>query len=98
MSRWNVKASTLFILCCLIAIMLLIVVLPHVDLPATAFHRGTGPVALHARAMTTPHMVAVASIVPASNRPQCADHFECNAPTINSDPNFRSILLRSIRC
>ena len=48
MSPWKISASTLFIRSCLVFIMLLIVVLPDVDLPDTAFHRGTAPLVFHA--------------------------------------------------
>ena len=54
MSQWNIKTSTLFILSCLVFIMLLIVVLPDVDLPDTAFHQGTAPLVVHARGTAAP--------------------------------------------
>jgi|SRR5579872_148790 len=97
MSRWKISASTLFILSCLVFIMLLIVVLPDVDLPDTAFHRGTAPLVVHARATTAPLVVAVAALfqLPSSNLilsllrdSDRGDHLS---------PNFRPILLRSLR-
>src|SRR3954467_9831040 len=62
MTRWNVKAPTLLILSCLVFIMLLIVVLPDVDLPDTAFRRGPAPLVVHVRAKTVPPTVAVAAL------------------------------------
>jgi len=99
MSQWNVKKSTLFILSCLTVIMLLIVVLPDVDLPDTAFHQGTAPLVVHARGTTAPAAVSVAAVF------QLPDHAQVSSPrreseglAANLDPNLRPILLRSIRC
>ncbi len=98
MSRWNIKASTLIILSCVVFLMLLIVILPDVDLPDTAFHRGTAPVLVHARATMAPAAVAEIALfqMPHSFRDSSGwNPFEL--PTTNPDPNFRPILLRSIR-
>jgi hypothetical protein len=99
MSQWNVKASTLVILSCVIFLMLLIVVLPDVDLPDTAFHRGTAPAVVHATAKAAPATVIVGAIfqLPESGRASRPIHGLRNVAVI-SDPNFRPILLRSIRC
>jgi hypothetical protein len=98
MTRWNVKAPTLLILSCLVFIMLLIVVLPDVDLPDTAFHRGTAPLVVHVRAKTVPPTVAVAALF---QFPKIAQFWrpdrDLEMITANLDPNFRPILLRSIR-
>lgn len=98
MSQWNVKASTLFILGGLIFIMLLIVVLPDVDLPDTAFHRGTAPLVVHAQANAAPAAATVAALF----HPPLADRALWRSPeprglSADLDPNFRPILLRSIR-
>jgi hypothetical protein len=99
MSRWNAKASTLFILSCLAVIMLLIVVLPDVDLPDTAFHRGTAPILVHARATTAPATVNIATIFQLpSTEPIRRPNHEPVGLNAHPDPNFRPILLRSIRC
>jgi|SRR5580700_9051315 hypothetical protein len=98
MSRWKIKASTLFILSIVFFLMLLIVVLPDVDLPDTAFHGGTAPVLVHARATSAPPTVTVAAVfslpgsAQISRRPRDQEVF-----AINTEPNFRPILLRSIR-
>lgn len=98
MSRWNVKAPTLVILSSLVFIMLLIVVLPDVDLPDTAFHQGTAPLAVHARATMAPPVVAVAALfqfpkIAPFRRPDR----ESDVVFAHLDPNFRPILFRSIR-
>lgn len=98
MSRWNVKAPTLVILSSLVVIMLLIVVLPDVDLPDTAFHQGTAPLVVHSRATTAPPVVAVAALF---QFPKIAQFWrpdrEFDVVFAHLDPNFRPILFRSIR-
>lgn len=99
MANWNIKASTLFILSSLVFLMLLIVVLPDVDLPDTAFHRGTAPIVVHTQGTSAPAAVTVAYVfqfpdpAEASDIPLKSEKFSGSL-----DPNFRPILLRSIRC
>jgi len=98
MSRWNVKAPTVVILSCLVFIMLVIVVLPDVDLPDTAFHQGTAPLVVHARGRAVPAVLAVAALF---QFPKVV-HFwrpdrEFEIVFAHLDPNFRPILFRSIR-
>jgi len=96
---WNVKTSTLLILGCVIFLMLLIVVLPDVDLPDTAFHRNTAPAALHAQATAAPVVVVVAAIFQIPLADETAPTLSRPGPlVISPHPNFRPILLRSIRC
>jgi len=99
MSRWNVKLPTLFVLGGLVFLMLVIVVLPDVDLPDTAFHRGTAPVVVHSQANSAPAPVVVASSVKSQSgtrdvlaRQRSTDFH------LTPDPNFRPILLQSLRC
>jgi hypothetical protein len=99
MSQWNVKASTLFILSCIVVLMLLIAVLPDVDLPDTAFHRGTAPEVVHAKATAPPIAVIVATVLQFSDTGGIWRPLRDLEPlAVASDPNFRPILLRSIRC
>ena len=98
MSRWNINTPTLLILAILVTFMLVIVILPDVDLPATAFHRGTAPLVVHARATTPPPAVSVAILL----QFPCTVQFgrpdrELEFVDAKLDPNFRPILLRSIR-
>lgn len=98
MARWNVKTSTLFILGFVTVVMLLIVVLPNVDLPDTAFHRGTAPIVVHAQANAAPAAVTVASIFQLSiSEGTPRPSHESMGLKANNDPNFRPILFRSIR-
>jgi predicted membrane protein len=98
MSRWNAKTSTLIILSCLTFLMLLIVVLPDVDLPDTAFHNGTAPIVVHTRATAAPAIVAVAALFGLLLAEPVSHLFYYSRPLMaGRDPNFRPILLRSIR-
>lgn len=99
MGSWNVKTSTLVILGCVIFLMLLIIVLPDVDLPDTAFHRNTAPAALHAQATAAPVVVVVAAIFQITFADETPRTLSRPGPLlISPHPNFRPILLRSIRC
>jgi len=99
MSQWNIKPSTVVILCSIFFLMLLIAVLPDVDLPDTAFHRGTAPAVVHAQATTAPLAVVVATTFQLHTLDANAIFpREMQVPVMNGDPNLRPILLRSIRC
>ena len=98
LAQWKIRPSALIILSCVVFLMLLIVVLPDVDLPDTAFHRGTGPAAIHALATAPPAMVMVASVcsvsIAAEGQRLC---YQPGAPVRSPDPNSVPIVLRSIR-
>jgi len=99
MSQWKVKASTLWVLGGLVFLMLLILFLPDVDLPDTAFHRGTAPVVVHANANSAPPPLMVASVLPLHGIVQYALALHMLSEfDLTLEPNFRPILLRSIRC
>ncbi|HEV2395959.1 MAG TPA: hypothetical protein VGS27_03310 [Candidatus Sulfotelmatobacter sp.] len=98
MSRWNVKTSTLIILSCLIAIMLLIVILPDVDLDDMAFHQGTAPLVVHARGTTALGAVVVAALLQLPGLMQISGSLlDFKGFALSLDPNFRPILLCAIR-
>ena len=97
MSRWKVSPTKVFVLSSLILIMLLIVYLPDVDLDDMAFHQGTAPLVVHAKATTAPVTIAVATVF---SRPTPEIASPLNTSDVFSaavEPNFRPILLRSIR-
>ena len=99
MSRWKVNWTTLVVLGVVAILMLLILVLPDIDLPDTAFHRGTAPAVLHARATAAPAsiVVALAPALPSGLEP--VQSWESTPDfSVTQDSNFRPILLRSIRC
>jgi hypothetical protein len=99
MSRWNVKTSTLILLGSVVFIVLLLVVLPNVDPPDTAFHRGTAPVVVHAQATATPPATLVASAFQIANAvAQEWIPLRLAASAVVSPPDSLPILLCSIRC
>jgi len=99
MWQWKVKASALWVLGGLVFLMLLILFLPDVDLPDTAFHRGTAPVVVHANANSAPPPLMVASVQPLHGIVQYALALHLLSEfDLTLEPNFRPILLRSIRC
>jgi hypothetical protein len=99
MSQWKISTGGLVILGILIFLMLLIAYLPDVDLPDAAFHNGTAPTVIHAHATSTPAPICVAA---ACSNPQShgISRFQQCLRVSPGDtaPNFRPILLRSIRC
>ena len=98
MFRWKVPTSTVLVLLSMVFIMLLIVYLPDVDLPDTAFHQGTAPLVIHARANAAPPAVAVTPLFQFPEFQQFwSPERQREIVAGNVDPNFRPILLRSIR-
>ncbi|HVI79538.1 MAG TPA: hypothetical protein VM715_15505 [Candidatus Acidoferrum sp.] len=100
MSRWNINTSRLVILSCLIFLMLLILYLPDVDLPDAAFHGGTAPVVVHAHATGAPVAIDIVTPLhaPDSEYGLSLQHRQDRLDPPHMSPNFRPILLRSIRC
>jgi hypothetical protein len=97
-ARWKLKSSSLCILSCMFFLMLLIVVLPDLDLPDTAFHRGTAPIVVHTQATAGPPAAAGASPVALLFSAESFHVFrEERAFAHFAAPNFLPIFLRSIR-
>ena len=99
MKRWNISSAALIVLGFMAVVMLLIVVLPDdVDLPDTAFHRGTAPVLVHSQATSAPAAVTVATAVPLLDAPEAYGLFYQPGQLALSPPsNSRPVLFRSIR-
>lgn len=57
MARWTVSRGALLLLMGVLALIVLILILPDIDLPDTAFHRGTAPVVEHSRASSAPSLL-----------------------------------------
>jgi hypothetical protein len=99
MSRWNASTSTLILLGSAVFVVLLLVVLPDVDPPDTAFHRDTAPVALHTQANAAPPLMVAAQ---ASPRVATAQRdwlsLRLSKTAVLLPPNDRPIQLCSIRC
>jgi hypothetical protein len=99
MSRWSASTSTLILLGSAVFVVLLLVVLPDVDPPDTAFHRETAPVVLHAQAKAAPPLMVVAAVLPrvaTAERDWLALHLSKTAVLL--PPDDRTIRLCSIRC
>jgi hypothetical protein len=99
MKRWNVSSAALIVLAFVGIVMLLIVVLPDdVDLPDTAFHRGTAPVLVHSQATSAPAMVTVAAVVPLLDAPEAyGPLYQPGELALSPPSNSRPIFFRSIR-
>jgi hypothetical protein len=98
-TEWNIGPASRFLLGGLIVLMLLVVVLPDdVDLPDAAFHRGTAPAVIHAQATSAPSSIAIAAAVPPPSPNETLSHgYRQWDPELYLAPNFRPILLRTIR-
>ena len=98
MKRWNINPAALFVLGFMIVLMLLIVVLPDIDLPDTAFHRGTAPIVVHSQASSAP---AAVTVVAALQLPDAVEvygpFYEPGELALSPPSNSRPILFRSIR-
>lgn len=98
MARWNIKPAALILLGGVVVVMLLIVVLPDVDLLDTAFHQGTAPAAVHARATSPPTAVTVVAAIRLPDVSEAYRPFyQLGTLAVAPNPNSIPILLRSIR-
>ena len=64
--RWTINPSCLFVLMSVLFLIVLILVLPEVDLPDTAFHGGTTPLDVHSGATSAPVLLNVGTTLPFS--------------------------------
>ncbi len=99
MFQWTLKRSSVLLLVGVFAAMLVIVVAPDWDLPDTAFHRGTAPLVVHARATSAPAWATAPAPFNLPTRAEAHHHFhESRAFALFSAPNFLPIFHRSLRC
>ena len=54
MRHWTINWQSVFLLLGVLTVIVLVLILPQVDLLDTAFHSGTGPIAVHARGTEKP--------------------------------------------
>jgi hypothetical protein len=99
MGHWTIKRPALFVLMSLLFLIVLILVLPEVDLPDTAFHRGTAPVDVHARVTSAPGFLSLGTVVSfcfsTHTASSCREHvLELAHATSRSLP----LLHRALRC
>jgi hypothetical protein len=97
--RWRVSPGALLLLAGMMCLMLLIVAIPDgLDLPDAAFHRGTSPVLVHARATAMPAAASLSAIfhfIVLIEKDRTVVTQRLSA--ILATPNFLPIFLRSIR-
>jgi hypothetical protein len=99
MGRWTIKPSVRATLLGMLFLVFLILVLPDVDLPDAAFHGGTAPVTLHARAVTPPSLLTVAAFITISFPTQTTVDPSVRTTSVNPiSVDSLSILHRSLRC
>jgi hypothetical protein len=99
MGRWTINPWRLVVLVSFLFLAVLILVLPDVDLPDTAFHRGTAPVDVHSRCTSAPGLLTVSTVGqlsfsahPASRRR------EYSLLSSHTTAIFLPLLHRSLRC
>ena len=99
MEHWTINPSRLFVLVSLLVLIVLILVLPQVDLPDTAFHSGTAPVDVHSRVTTAPGLLSVSAIVPLGFSAHPASRrSEHSQDPARATAGFLPLLHRSLRC
>jgi hypothetical protein len=99
MGRWTIKPSVRATLLGMLFLVFLILVLPDVDLPDAAFHGGTAPVMLHARAVTPPSLLTVAAFIPISLPAKALGHLSARSISVSPvSVDSLPILHRSLRC
>jgi hypothetical protein len=99
MGRWTIPPSRLFVLVNLLSLIVLILVLPQVDLPDTAFHAGTAPVDVHSRVTSALGLLSVGPAVPFNFSAQSAlCRREHSFVFAHATSSFLPLLHRSLRC
>jgi hypothetical protein len=99
MERWAIKPWGLFVLLSWLLLITLILVLPQVDLPDTAFHRGTAPVDVHSRITSAPGLLSASAVVPFSFSTHPASlRREHSQVFAHQTSVFLPLLHRSLRC
>lgn len=97
--RWTINRSCLFVLMTLLFLIMLILVLPDVELPDTAFHGGTTPVDVHSRATSAPGLLSVGTTSPFSFPNHTASRRrEHSLVFAHVTSSFLPLLHRSLRC
>ena len=99
MERWTIKPSYVFVLVSVLFLVALILILPQVDLPDTAFNRGAAPVDVHVRSVSAPGLLSFGTVVLFHFSSQTASgrherHVRSGHVTSSSLP----LLHRSLRC
>jgi len=81
-----------------LALIVLILILPDIDLPDTAFHRGTAPVVEHSRASSAPSLLTVRILTPLVFSGEAAESRLERSSLSHSTLQSLPILHQSLRC
>jgi len=99
MGRWTIRPSCLFVLMTLLFLIVVILILPEVDLPDTAFHGNSAPVDVHSRVTSSPGLFSVGTTLPFSFSAHPASRRrEHSLVFAHATSSFLPLLHRSLRC
>ncbi|MGA8150016.1 MAG: hypothetical protein WB952_03645 [Terriglobales bacterium] len=98
MASWKISRASLLLLAGVLTVIVLVLVLPQIDLPATAFHRGTAPVVEHARASSSPGLLTVRILTPVMFSREAAESALERSSLSHSTLQSLPILHKSLRC
>jgi len=99
MGRWTIKPSYLFVLMTLLFLIVVILILPEVDLPDTAFHGNSAPVDVHSRVTSAPNFLSVGTLLPFGFSAHPTSHRrEHSLVFAHASSSFLPLLHRSLRC
>jgi hypothetical protein len=97
MKQWTTSPGRAIAVLGVLVVVALIQILPQVDLPFAAFHEDSAPVAIHARAISPPVLLASAVSAQADLQSAIAERAVEQVIPARSVPNFLPIFYRSIR-
>jgi len=99
MSRWTLGPLNLSILLGMLALIVLVLVLPQVDLPDTALRGGSAPIDVHSQATAAPLLVSIPVSMPLgfSTHPALR-RFDRSPSSTHTTSSFLPLLHRSLRC
>jgi len=99
MGRWTIKSSYWFVLMTLQFLIVVILIMPEVDLPDTAFHGNSAPVDVHSRVTSAPSLLSVGTPLPFGFSASTASHGrEHSLVFAHATSSFLPLLHRSLRC
>jgi len=99
MERWTIRPTYVFVLVSWLFLIALILVLPQVDLPDTAFNRGTAPVDVHVQSTSAPVLLSLSPTYSFSILTQStASHQETFVRATSSLSSSLPLLHHSLRC
>jgi hypothetical protein len=98
MASWTISRGALLLLTGVLVLIVLILILPDIDLPDTAFHRGTAPVVEHSRASAAPSLLTVRILTPVMFLSEVAESQLERSSLSHSTSQSLPILHQSLRC